>query len=348
MGQKANYVGSASACYAHAVLEYFDVLGIPPGEAFGYEQVARLREVPGRYRLAIGPWQAMLQQAVRHLDDPAFPLKLATTIKPRHLGLLGFLLMSCETLGAAAQTLQRYEHLLDSVNRAEWTLTDTHCTLSWHPLIANPAPELILLSLSLWAIQGRWLTERPDLVCDVRLSLPQPTDDTLRQSCQQLFGGQVLFNQPVNELRFPRAFEHLPVAQRDRDVHALLRTQAEAELAALLGQDLGFLAHLQALLAARLESGEVALTDVARALDLAPRTLQHRLDEQGLTYRQLLDKVRCQLAEQHLRDPRLSLAEVAVMLGFADQSGFQHAFKRWKGASPGEYRRRLHAGVTQA
>jgi len=346
MGQKANYVGTASACYAHAVLDYFDAIGVPPGAAFGHAQVTQWREMPGRHRLAIGPWQAMLQQAVRHLGDPAFPLKLATTIKPRHLGLLGFLLMSCDTLGAAALTLQRYEHLLDSVNRAEWTLTDTHCRLSWHPLIADPAPELILLSLSLWAIQGRWLTERPDLVCDVRLSLP--TDDALQQSCEQLFGGQVLFDQPINELVFPRAFEHLPVAQRDRDVHALLRTQAEAELAALLGQDLGLLAHLQALLAARLESGEVALSEVARALDLAPRTLQHRLDEQGVTYRQLLDKVRCQLAEQHLRDPRLSLAEVAVMLGFADQSGFQHAFKRWKGASPGEYRRRLHAGATLA
>jgi AraC-like DNA-binding protein len=51
--------------------------------------------------------------------------------------------------------------------------------------------------------------------------------------------------------------------------------------------------------------------------------------------------VRCRLAERHLLNPKLSLAEVALMIGFADQSGFQHAFKRWKGASPGEYRRRF-------
>lgn len=341
MDQKADYVGTASASYAHAVLDYFDALGLPPEAAFGSAQVTQLREACGRYRLPIGPWQTMLQQAVRHLNDPAFPLKLAASIKPRHLGLLGFLLMSCDTLGAAALTLQRYEHLLDSVNRAEWALTDTHCTLSWHALIADPAPELIVLSLSLWVIQGRWLTERPELVCDVRLTLPQPTDEAVLQTYQRTFGGRVLFEQAVNQLVFPRALEHLPVAQRDRDVHALLRTQAEADLAALLGQDLGFLEHLQVLLAARLETGEVALSDVARALALAPRTLQHRLDEQGVTYRQLLDRVRCQLAEQHLRNPRLSLAEVAMMLGFADQSGFQHAFKRWKGSSPGEYRKRL-------
>lgn len=341
MNQKADYVGTAGASYAHAVLDYFDVLGIPTEDAFGPALVAQLRAASGRHRLPIGPWQTMLQQAVHHLNDPAFPLKLAASIKPRHLGLLGFLLMSCDTLGAAALTLQRYEHLLDSVNRAEWAVTDTHCTLTWHALIADPAPELIVLSLSLWVIQGRWLTDRADLVCDVRLTLPRPADERVLRLYQLTFGGLVLFDQPVNQLVFPRHFETLPVAQRDSNVHALLRAQAEADLAALLGQDLGFLEHLQAMLAARLESGDVALQDVARALDLAPRTLQHRLDEQGVTYRQLLDRVRCKLAEQHLRNPRLSLAGIAMMLGFADQSGFQHAFKRWTGASPGEYRRRL-------
>jgi AraC-like DNA-binding protein len=59
----------------------------------------------------------------------------------------------------------------------------------------------------------------------------------------------------------------------------------------------------------------------------------------------VLDGVRHRLAEHHLGNPGLPLASVAARLGFADQSAFQHAFKRWSGQSPGEFRRRLTGGA---
>jgi transcriptional regulator GlxA family with amidase domain len=41
-----------------------------------------------------------------------------------------------------------------------------------------------------------------------------------------------------------------------------------------------------------------------------------------------------------LRDGRLSLAEIAVACGFADQSHFTKAYTRLRGISPGAWRRR--------
>lgn len=341
MDQKSSHVGTACTHYTHAVLEYVESLGIRAEDVFGAQWVTQLREAPPSQRVAIDQWRATLRHAVTYLQDPTFPIKLAHSIKPRHLGLLGFLLMSCETLGQAALTLQRYEQLLDSVNEAQWDVIGDQCIMSWHPLIQDPPDELILLSMSQWIVQARWLSERPDLSADLHLTQAAPSDPQVHRDYEQLLGCRVHFAQARNQLVFPAHYTALPLAQRDKQVHEVLRTQAEADLAALLGQGHDFLTHLESLLMMRLESGQVALQDVARALDLAPRTLQHRLDELGLTYRQLLDKVRCRVAERHLRDPSLSLAEVAMLLGFSDQSGFHHAFKRWKGASPGEYRRRL-------
>ncbi|MBV8063567.1 MAG: helix-turn-helix transcriptional regulator, partial [Nevskia sp.] len=78
---------------------------------------------------------------------------------------------------------------------------------------------------------------------------------------------------------------------------------------------------------------------------LPPRTLQYRLEQLGLSFREVLDQVRCAHAEQLLRNPRICLAEVAFLLGYSDQANFQHAFKRWLGVSPGEYRAaRLRSG----
>jgi len=58
----------------------------------------------------------------------------------------------------------------------------------------------------------------------------------------------------------------------------------------------------------------------------------------------LRDDALCELAEQHLRDPRLSLAEVSALLGYTEQSAFSRAFKRWRGQTPLAWRQGQPAG----
>jgi AraC-like DNA-binding protein len=71
---------------------------------------------------------------------------------------------------------------------------------------------------------------------------------------------------------------------------------------------------------------------------MSSRTLQRRLAEQGHSYRTLVDASRRQLAKHLLRKSDFSLIEVAFMTGFADQSAFTRAFKRWSGHTPRAYR----------
>jgi len=72
---------------------------------------------------------------------------------------------------------------------------------------------------------------------------------------------------------------------------------------------------------------------------MSTRTLQRRLSEEGFTYKQLLESVRHTLAEQYIRDERLSLNEISYLLGFSEQSSFSRAFKRWTGKSPSQTRK---------
>jgi len=82
------------------------------------------------------------------------------------------------------------------------------------------------------------------------------------------------------------------------------------------------------------------MASVAAALAMSPRTLQRRLAGQRTTYRRLLSEVREDLACQHLAESRLSIAEIAFLLGFADVTSFHRAFKRWTGQTPRTYRER--------
>ena len=333
--------GLVSPGYGLAVLESLEARGIDPVPVFGADWVARVRQPGGQIRLTLQEWLTLLNRATSASGDVAFVVTLAGHIRGRHLGMLGFLLMSCESLAEAALILQRYERLHDNFNAAEFHVDAGRFSLTWRPLIAQPPMELVLLSMSLWAHHARWLSERPELVADARFAFPRPASEALVSALQRAFGGEVLFDQPLHQMHGDARLLALPVAQRNREVHASLRLQADSDLSRVLGDELGFLTHLEWVLAQGLEQGRVTLQQTAEAVNLAPRTLQARLEAQGLSFREVLDGVRHRMAEHHLGNLSLPLSEVSARLGFSDQSAFQHAFKRWSGQSPGEFRRRL-------
>jgi AraC-like DNA-binding protein len=84
--------------------------------------------------------------------------------------------------------------------------------------------------------------------------------------------------------------------------------------------------------------GMPELDQVAHALRLSPRVYYRRLADRGLNFRALREQTLQQLAQLHLRDPRLTLADISVLLGYAEQSAFSRAFKRWTGLSPLQWR----------
>ncbi len=86
--------------------------------------------------------------------------------------------------------------------------------------------------------------------------------------------------------------------------------------------------------------GEVSLERIASALHTSPRTLHRRLEALDLGFRELRDDTRRRLAEQHLADRGMGIAEVALMLGYSEQSAFTRAFKRWTGVTPSASRRK--------
>jgi len=71
---------------------------------------------------------------------------------------------------------------------------------------------------------------------------------------------------------------------------------------------------------------------------MGERTLRRRLRQEGVTFRGVLDATRAELAQSCLRDHRVTIAEVAFLLGFSEPSAFLRAFKRWTGRTPAAFR----------
>lgn len=78
---------------------------------------------------------------------------------------------------------------------------------------------------------------------------------------------------------------------------------------------------------------------IAKQLQMSPRSLRRKLQEEGTSFRKLVDEVRAQIAIKYVRDTDLSVEDITFALGFSDASAFRHAFRRWTGSAPNEFRR---------
>lgn len=144
-----------------------------------------------------------------------------------------------------------------------------------------------------------------------------------------------------------RAVWTRPLKDAQPALGAALHRHAE-ELISLRGRDDEPLAPFREALRACLTSGDAQAEALARRLGMSLRTLHRRLAALGATYQTLLDDERRELACRRLREPRLSVGEVAWLLGYSEQSAFLRAFKRWTGATPTEFRARAAAADSGA
>jgi AraC-like DNA-binding protein len=104
--------------------------------------------------------------------------------------------------------------------------------------------------------------------------------------------------------------------------------------------DDNLVARTRKVLLDRLALGTPQLGQVACLFNITERQLQRKLKAQGTSFGEELDRVRLDLALRYLQDARMTMVDIALSLGFTDQSNFVKAFKRWQGETPGQYRSR--------
>jgi AraC-like DNA-binding protein len=87
-----------------------------------------------------------------------------------------------------------------------------------------------------------------------------------------------------------------------------------------------------------LPSGKVKTPAIAHQFGMSARSFTRHLAQEGTSFGEVLDRLRHRLALRYLEDPRISLQQIAWLLGYSEIGAFNHAFKRWTGTSPGRAR----------
>lgn len=274
-----------------------------------------------------------LVSALGHI--PGIGVKAGLRYQINTYGIWGFAMLSSATFRAAAHLGLRYLDLTYAFHGMRLEERDDEAHFILDPRNVPEALRGFILERDLAGVLSiqRDLTSIPVPLNAVHLMLPEPGDASLYT---ELLGIRPHFNATENRLVFDRRLldRALPganpqVMQRcEQQCQALLdKRRVRAGLSGRLRDRL--LAH-----PGRLPDME----QLASELHMTTRTLRRRLLEENSSFRQLLEEVRQALAEELLATGGLTLEEIAERLGYGEVSNFIHAFKRWKGVTPRQYR----------
>lgn len=268
-------------------------------------------------------------------------LKLGTRFDVREVGLAGYIFVNSETLGSALERLARYIGLYRRNVRFGLIVSATTArfemdTESGGEPASGQYAELVAASvvgLIRIAIGTHWSPRRMDFM---HAAPPDSSPHLEFFRCPLRFGRRrTQIVMPVSDLerKTPNA---------DPRLLALLVAEVEQDLQAARGAS-GDLPAIESFILQHLEETPQSIEDAAKYMHMSVRTLQRRLREDGHTFREICDHVRRRRALDLVANQDLRLTDVAFLSGFSDVSSFQHAFKRWTGRSPGNYRRETAA-----
>lgn len=157
---------------------------------------------------------------------------------------------------------------------------------------------------------------------------------------QKLAGFPVVFGAEKLEIILSLSSLDLPVPTYDPKLREHLLEYGERILAERRTPKQKTRAQVEGLITRSMPGNIIQADEAAANLGMSLRTLARRLKNEGTSYREIVEDLRCDLAQTFITNG-MSLSEISYSLGYADQAAFSTAFKRWTGQAPSAFRTRV-------
>lgn len=290
---------------------------------------------------------SILEDCSETLRDPLFGMRFGATQSADVFGSVAALGRAASTVGEGLRCFTEYLPLMHSGEGfLEVRSTEKQAELRW---IADGEfatnrqgnyQSAVLQMMILGMLAGKGF--RPNYVTIIA-DVPAACRDEL----QQQLGCRVEGNCARNAIGFDARVLDWPVLTSNRMIYALIESHFRSIRARSRPN---LVEQVQAFIDRALPTGRCTLHSCAAALGVSSRTLQVRLEGLGECFTEMVEKRRAAIARELIAADDLSMVEIAGLLGYAEQSSFSRAFRRWYGASPQQLRTEVlrRPGTVQA
>jgi AraC-like DNA-binding protein len=322
---------------SRALIEACARLGLDTDRILDAVGLQRATILDADTRIPIEQMQALWRKAYELSNDPNLALHAVEVLPFGAYRVIDFLAASAPTIGAAIAKVSDYFPLVNTAVRLPYEVGDDRVAVALEApsrpsVVTRPYAEYTLAAVF---IRTRIATHQAYRLLRVEFSHPRP-DDTSEH--ERVFECPVSFGERACRMILARAVWDTPRAGSNPALFSVLDTHARMLLDRLPGPS-GLVGRVRDAIEEELRGGKPRLESIARRMAMSPRTLQRRLADEGVVFNDVLDELRLRAAKAYLSQRDVAAAEVAYLLGFAAQSAFNHAFKRWTGQTPTEYRR---------
>ncbi len=273
---------------------------------------------------------------------PGLAFRLGKTAEPRHFGVVGYLFLSCSNFSQALGRYGRFRSLVQTGLKS-WTVEKgNNIQIKWIRKAGNARFSHEFSVAAFVSLYQSLIGKDIPPVC-VAIPGPKPEDASIHEA---IMGCPIKFDAPTMMVEIPRHVLSMRISSSDPHLRQLLEQQAQAlmQQSSSVEDDLScFFEKMQSQLIKAMKDGDVTAEVVARKMGYSLRSFYRKLSSGGYSYRSVLSELRLRLAKQYLADNTLSHSEVALLLGYSEQSSFIRGFRNWTGLTPGEYRAKLAA-----
>ncbi|MGX1806192.1 AraC family transcriptional regulator [Nocardia sp. NPDC055321] len=270
-------------------------------------------------------------------DEPGLGVAAGSRYHISLYGPWGLAMLASRTLRESIEVALRYVELAFAFGQVRFEETDSEARLIFddHELPEDVRGFLTERVLTGIRMIGRELFPAGVPFHRITFRHAGPADITRYRAA---FGIAPDFDAVRNEAAFDSAYLDMPLPQANEWARGTCE-QLCRDLLARRRARTGIAGTVRDLLVR--DPGRIPdQAEVAAGLFISPRTLSRRLNEEGTSFRALVDEVRQVLSEELLEHTEMTTEQVAVRLGYAESASFIRAFRRWKGCPPGEYRLR--------
>jgi len=329
---------ATSAIWVKGIAELLAGEGFDAGALLAEAGIDRATlDTPGA-RVPTEKISRLWELAVERSGNPAIGLTQHRVVRPASFDVVGYTMMSCANLESALERLMRYLLILSdaltmTLGKEGGGYRMTLALFGGERPVPRQRIEFIMVTVIGFC---RWISGRDIRPLAIELAYPIPADP---KPYRDAFPCPIAFEASRNSVLFSLADLTMPLPTSNPTLADLHERFAGDYLRHFDHAQTSFRAR--EMIVRRLPDGEPRREQIAAELGMSERTFQRRLHEESTSFLELLDNTRRELAEQYLSRLHLSLAQAAYLLGFADQSSFFRACRRWFEQSPGQYRSQL-------